>query len=245
MQGEIARFVDFLYAVYGALGFTQIEIRLATRPEKRLGTEEMWDRAEGALAEALRGKNLPYVVSEGEGAFYGPKLEFHITDALGRPWQLGTIQVDYNLPERFELEYIGADNTAHRPVMLHRAILGSLERFLGVFIEHVAGAFPAWLAPEQVSLLPITDEQIPYAQGVADRMRAAGLRVVVDTSNEKLGAKIRASRSMRHPFDAVIGKQEVEANALKLRSRDKGELGVLGLEDAIARRLDETRPPTI
>lgn len=245
MQGEIAAFVDFLFEVYGALGFHKVEIRLATRPDKRLGTEEMWDRAEGALADALKSKGLAYVVSEGEGAFYGPKLEFHVTDAIGRPWQLGTIQVDYNLPERFELEYIGPDNAAHRPVMLHRAILGSLERFLGVYIEHVAGAFPTWLSPEQIVLLTVADRHVAYAREIADQMTALGIRVLVDESNEKLGAKIRAGRLMRYPYLGVIGDKEVEGRGVALRSREAGDLGFMPVEQVITRLQAEGQPPKL
>ncbi|MFO0556442.1 MAG: threonine--tRNA ligase [Polyangiales bacterium] len=243
MQDEIAKFMDFFYDVYRALAFDKIEIRLATRPEKRLGTDAMWDQAEAALAKGLEARNLPYVISEGEGAFYGPKLEFHITDAIGRPWQLGTIQVDYNLPERFELEYIGADNTAHRPVMLHRAILGSIERFLGVYIEHVAGAFPVWLAPEQLALLTVADRHNDFAHQVRAELEAKGLRVVVDDSNEKLGGKIRNARNLRIPYLGVIGDKEVEARALALRSRTEGELGSIALDTVIERLLKESAYP--
>jgi threonyl-tRNA synthetase len=243
MQDEIAKFMDFFFDVYRALAFDKIEIRLATRPEKRLGTDAMWDQAEAALAKGLEARNLPYVISEGEGAFYGPKLEFHITDAIGRPWQLGTIQVDYNLPERFELEYIGADNTAHRPVMLHRAILGSIERFLGVYIEHVAGAFPVWLAPEQLALLTVADRHNDFAHQVRAELEAKGLRVVVDDSNEKLGGKIRNARNLRIPYLGVIGDKEVEARSLALRSRTEGELGSIALDAVIERLLKESAYP--
>ncbi|MEI8257636.1 MAG: threonine--tRNA ligase, partial [Deltaproteobacteria bacterium] len=245
MEGEIASFVDFLYAVYKALGFVKIEVRLATRPEKRLGTDVMWDQAEAALADALESKEIAFVVSDGEGAFYGPKLEFHITDALGRPWQLGTIQIDYNLPERFGLEYVGSDNTAHRPVMLHRAILGSIERFLGVYIEHVNGAFPAWLAPEQIALLTVADRHAPYAHEIAREMTAKGLRVIVDDSNEKLGAKIRGARMMRHPNLGVIGDKEVEGRGVALRTREAGELGFTPLDQVIERLQRDGTPPSL
>jgi threonyl-tRNA synthetase len=245
MQDEIAKFMDFFYAVYKALAFEKIEIRLATRPEKRLGTDEMWDKSEAALAKGLEARGLPYVISEGEGAFYGPKLEFHITDAIGRPWQLGTIQVDYNLPERFELEYIGADNTAHRPVMLHRAILGSLERFLGVYIEHVAGAFPVWLAPEQIALLTVADRHNDFAHEIRAEMEAKGIRVIVDDSNEKLGGKIRAARNLRIPYLGVVGDKEVEARSISVRSRIEGELGSIPLADVIARITKEGEFPTL
>lgn len=243
MQDEIAKFMEFFYDVYKALAFDKIEIRLATRPEKRLGTDAMWDQAEAALAKGLEARSLPYVISEGEGAFYGPKLEFHITDAIGRSWQLGTIQVDYNLPERFELEYIGADNTAHRPVMLHRAILGSIERFLGVYIEHVAGAFPVWLAPEQIALLTVADRHNDYAHQIKNELEAKGLRVVVDDSNEKLGGKIRNARNLRIPYLGVIGDKEVEARAVALRSRTEGELGSIALDAVIERLVKESAYP--
>ena len=245
MQPEIASFVDFLYGVYKALGFEKIEVRLATRPEKRMGTDELWDFSESALAEALKSKNIEYIVSEGEGAFYGPKLEFHITDALGRPWQLGTIQIDPNLPERFGLEYVGSDNTPHRPMMLHRAILGSIERFLGVFIEHVAGAFPVWLSPEQITLLTVADRHAPYAHEIAAEMRAKGLRVIVDDSNEKLGAKIRAARMMRLPYLGVIGDKEVEGRGVALRSREAGELGFTPLDQVMTRLQTEGALPVV
>ena len=245
MQDEIASFLQFFYAVYKALGFEKIEVRLATRPEKRLGTDAMWDQSEGALAEALRSRSIPYVISEGEGAFYGPKLEFHVTDALGRPWQLGTIQIDDNLPERFGLEYIGSDNTPHRPVMLHRAILGSIERFLGVYIEHVGGAFPAWLAPEQIALLTVADRHAPYAHDLAREMTEKGLRVIVDDSNEKLGAKIRGARLMRHPYLGVIGDKEVEGRGVALRSREAGEVGFTPVDQVIARLQTEGTPPAL
>jgi threonyl-tRNA synthetase len=243
MQDEIAKFMDFFYAVYDALAFNKIEIRLATRPEKRLGTDAMWDQAESALSKALDEKKLAYIVSEGEGAFYGPKLEFHITDAIGRSWQLGTIQVDYNLPERFELEYIGADNTAHRPVMLHRAILGSIERFLGVYIEHVAGAFPVWMAPEQIALLTVADRHNDYAHQIRAELEAKGIRVVVDDSNEKLGGKIRNARNLRIPYLGVLGDKEVEARAVALRSRTEGELGSIALDTVIERLVKESAYP--
>jgi threonyl-tRNA synthetase len=243
MQDEIAKFMDFFYAVYDALAFNKIEIRLATRPEKRLGTDAMWDQAEGALSKALDEKKLAYIISEGEGAFYGPKLEFHITDAIGRSWQLGTIQVDYNLPERFELEYIGADNTAHRPVMLHRAILGSIERFLGVYIEHVAGAFPVWMAPEQIALLTVADRHNDYAHQIRAELEAKGIRVVVDDSNEKLGGKIRNARNLRIPYLGVLGDKEVEARAVALRSRTEGELGSIALDTVIERLVKEGAYP--
>lgn len=244
-QGEISKFVDFLFGIYDCLGFKKIEIRLATRPENRLGTDSMWDQSENSLAEALRAKNLEFIISEGEGAFYGPKLEFHITDAIGRSWQLGTVQVDYNLPERFELEYIGADNTAHRPVMIHRAILGSIERFMSVFIEHTNGAFPVWLAPEQIALLTVADRHNDYAYELKNAFEEKGIRVIVDDSNEKLGAKIRTARNMRIPYLGVLGDKEVEAKSLSVRSREQGELGSIPMAELLARLVNESVVPLV
>ncbi len=245
VDAEIQGFVDLLYQVYAALGLTDISIKLATRPEKRAGTDEQWDTAEAVLAEALKKKNLPYEVLPGEGAFYGPKLEFHVKDAIKRSWQLGTIQVDYALPDRFELEFIGEDGHAHRPVMLHRAILGSLERFLGVYIEHVAGAFPVWLAPEQVSLVTVSEKQLEYAEEAAAYLRGKGLRVVTDLGADKLGAKIRNARLMRYPYIAVIGDKEAVARTLSIRSRQEGELGALPLPMFAEKLLAEATPPRL
>src|SRR4051812_44705494 len=238
IQPEIQSFVDLLFQVYGALGLSDISIKLATRPEKRVGTDAQWDAAETALAEALKQKGLSYEVSPGEGAFYGPKLEFHVRDAIKRSWQLGTIQVDYALPDRFGLEFIGDDGKAHRPVMLHRAILGSLERFLGVYIEHVAGGFPVWLAPEQVCLVTVSEKQAAYAEEAAGYLRNRGLRAITDLGADKLGAKIRNARLMRYPYIAVIGDKEAAARTLSIRSREQGELGPVPLS-AFAERLVE------
>jgi threonyl-tRNA synthetase len=245
IQPEILGFVDLLYQVYDALGLTDISVKLATRPEKRIGNDAQWDAAEKALADALREKNLPFEFSPGEGAFYGPKLEFHVKDAIKRSWQLGTIQVDYGLPDRFELEFVGEDGHAHRPVMLHRAILGSLERFMGVYIEHVAGAFPVWLAPEQVALVTVSEKQVEYAREAASYLRAKGLRVVTDLGADKLGAKIRNARLMRYPYIAVIGDKEAMARTLSIRSRQDGELGALPLPMFAEKLLAEATPPRL
>jgi threonyl-tRNA synthetase len=245
IQAEIQSFVDLLYQVYGALDLSDVSIKLATRPEKRVGTVEQWDQAETALADALRVKSLPFDFSPGEGAFYGPKLEFHVRDALRRSWQLGTIQLDYAMPDRFELEFIGNDGAAHRPVMLHRAILGTFERFLAVYIEHVGGAFPVWLAPEQVTLVTVGEKHVAYAEEVAAYLRARDLRVVTDLGSDKLGAKIRNARLMRCPYIAVIGDKEVEARTLSIRSREKGELGAMPLAEFAEQLVKEAQPPQI
>jgi threonyl-tRNA synthetase len=245
IQPEIQSFLDLLYRIYGALGLTDIRIKLATRPEKRVGSDEQWDDAEKALADALRHKNLPFEIAPGEGAFYGPKLEFHVRDAIKRSWQLGTIQVDYSMPDRFELGYVAEDGHTKRPVMLHRAILGSLERFLGVYIEHVAGAFPVWLAPEQVALVTVSEKQVDYANDAASYLRGKKLRVVTDLGADKLGAKIRTARLMRYPYIAVIGDKEATTRTLSIRSRQDGELGPIPLPAFADRLLVEAVPPRL
>ncbi len=244
-QQEIQSFVDLLYQVYAALGLNDVSIKLATRPDPRAGTDAQWDAAEKALADAMGAKGLAFEYSPGEGAFYGPKLEFHVKDAIKRSWQLGTIQVDYVLPDRFELGFIGEDGQAKRPVMLHRAIFGSLERFLGGDIEHVAGAFPVWLAPEQVSLVTVSEKQVEYAREVASYLRSKGLRVVTDLGADKLGAKIRNARLMRYPYIAVIGDKEAMARTVSVRSRQGGELGAMPLPMLAEKLLEEATPPRI
>ena len=245
VQSEIGQFLDLVHEVYRDFGFTDVRIVLATRPDERLGTDEVWDKSEAALEEGIKDKGLPYEIAEGEGAFYGPKIEFHLKDALGRPWQLGTMQADFNLPERFDLSYVGKDNTAHRPVMLHRAILGSVERFYGVLIEHVGGAFPTWIAPEQVTLLTISEKFNDFALEAKAELEAAGIRVITDLTDDKLGAKVRRGRLMRIPYLGVIGEKEVEARGLAVRSRDENkDIGLMPLTDFIARVRAESLPPS-
>lgn len=243
MRSELESFNKLLFEVYRAFRFENVQVKLALRPEKRVGNDAMWDAAEKVLEDVLKETGVPYEVLPGEGAFYGPKLEFHITDALGRDWQLGTMQVDYALPERFDLEYVDSDGQTKRPVMLHRAILGSVERFFGVYIEHCAGKFPMWLSPEQVSLLTVSEKQADFAQRTAERLRSHGLRVVVDAGSDKLGAKIRNARNQRLPYFAVIGEQEVENGSLSVRSRDEGELGSLSIDQFIERAVTEAAWP--
>jgi threonyl-tRNA synthetase len=243
--GEIGRFIDLVYRVYQDFGFTEVRIAIATRPAERLGTDEMWDVSEKALIDGVEAKGLKYDIAEGEGAFYGPKIEFHLKDALGRSWQLGTMQVDPNLPERFDLHYVATDNVKPRPVMLHRAILGSIERFFGVLLEHVGGNFPVWLAPEQVALLTVNESCDAYANEVATLMRKKGYRVVTNLSNDKLGAKIKEARNQRIPYLAVIGEKEVEARTLSVRSRDEGkELGAIPLDEMMSKLAIESLPPS-
>ena len=244
IEGEIQAFLKLLYEVYAAMKFERVDIKLATRPEKRIGSDDLWDRAEHALAEALKHAGLAFEVLPGEGAFYGPKLEFHIEDALKRSWQLGTIQLDYGLPEKFDLEYVGADGQQHRPVMLHRAILGSLERFMSLFIEHTAGAFPVWLAPEQAAIVTVSEKQNAYAEEVARFLRGQGFRVTVDLSADKLGAKIRNARLLRVPYVCVVGDKEAENRQVAPRSRDLNkDLGPMALDDFAQRLATEATPP--
>jgi len=245
VQDEIRAFLDLVYEVYRDFGFSDVRIVIATRPEKRIGEDAVWDRAEEALEEAVKAKGLPYEIAEGEGAFYGPKVEFHLKDAIGRPWQLGTIQADFTLPERFDLTYVGEDNTTHRPVMLHRAILGSIERFFGVLTEHVGGSFPLWLAPEQIALLTVSEKFNDYARAVQKQLQERGFRVTADLSSDKLGAKIRHARLMRVPYLGVIGQKEVEGDGLAVRSRDENkDLGFIPLSDLIERLERENHPPS-
>ncbi len=233
VAGEIEKFIKLLYEVYNRFAFTDVQVKLALRPEKRVGSEEFWDKSEAALAEGLKRAGLPYENLPGEGAFYGPKVEFHVKDALKRSWQLGTIQHDPNLPERFDLAYIGEDGKEHRPVMLHRAILGSLERFFSVLVEHCGGNFPTWLAPRQAIIVTVTDKVDAYAHEALAVLRAAGIRADIDDSADKLGAKIRNARLARYPYIGVAGAKEAEARALGVRSREKGELGAIGLDDFV------------
>jgi threonyl-tRNA synthetase len=243
VAGEIEKFIGMLREVYDAFQFSDVNIKLATRPEKRLGSDDEWDRSEGALKEGLERAGLPFEITPGEGAFYGPKIEFHVKDALKRSWQLGTIQFDPNLPQRFDLGFVGDDGKQHRPVMLHRAILGSLERFFSVLLEHCAGAFPTWLAPVQVRVLTVSEKSNAYALQVLGEMKARGLRVEADLGPEKLGAKVREGRMSRVPYLVVVGPKDAEAGTVSARSRDAGELGAMTLEAFLGRVLPEATPP--
>ncbi len=234
LEGEIDRELHLIKEMYDVFGFTDVRIALSTRPEKRLGTDAMWDAAESALENSLKRNGLAYHINPGEGAFYGPKLEYQVTDAIGRPWQLGTVQVDYALPERFKLEYIGADNAEHRPVMIHRAILGSLERFIGIIIEHFAGTFPFWLAPVQAVVLPLSEKFTDYGREVLAKLKAAGIRAEIDESNEKLGAKIRNAQLQKVPFMLVVGEKEAASGSVALRERG-GQQSTMSVDALIAK----------
>ena len=230
MKVEMASFLAFIQNVYHTFGFDDLQVELSTRPESRLGTEEMWDQAEGALADAMKEAGMAYEVNPGDGAFYGPKIDFKVVDALKRPWQLGTLQVDYSMPSRFGLIYVKPDGTEGTPVMLHRAILGSLERFMGILIEHCAGAFPTWLAPVQMIVLPITDRAHAFAQTIKERALDLGFRVELDLRNEKVNAKIRDAQLSKIPYMLVLGDREAAAGTVSVRHRHKGDLGAQPLE---------------
>jgi threonyl-tRNA synthetase len=230
---EVQRCLDFGYAIYDTFGF-QPRLELSTRPEKRVGTEEMWDRAEALLAKALDDKGVEYELNPGDGAFYGPKIDLHMTDTIGRSWQLGTVQLDYYMPEQFELTYTGADNAEHRPVMIHRALMGSFERFMGILIEHYAGEFPLWLAPVQAIVLPIADRHEEYAREVQQALTAAGLRADLDDRTESVGRKIREAELRKVPYMLVVGDREAEQRAVALRRHREGDLGTLALDDVVA-----------
>jgi threonyl-tRNA synthetase len=245
IEQEILNFNRLLFEVYAAFDFKNVAVKLALRPEMRIGSDDLWDRAEAALRNALIASNVKFEELPGEGAFYGPKLEFHVTDALKRSWQLGTIQLDYGLPERFDLTYTGKDGLNHRPVMLHRAILGSVERFYGIYLEHCAGKFPVWLAPEQAILVSVTESQTEYIEKLQAELKARGLRIHVDVSSDKLGAKIRNARNLRYPYICVIGDAEAAASTLTVRSATDGELGTLSAADFTARLLEEAKPPRL
>jgi threonyl-tRNA synthetase len=221
---EVERLLNLVKRVYGDFGL-EYQVKLATRPAEFLGEIATWDRAEAGLKAALDAAGLPYALNEGDGAFYGPKIDFDVTDAIGRTWQCATIQLDYQLPQRFDLKYIGADNAEHRPVVIHRAIFGSFERFIALLIEHYAGAFPLWLAPIQAIVLPIADRHLPYARQVLETLAAAGLRAALDERQEKIGYKIREAQLQKVPYMLVVGDREVEEDAVAVRSRAGGDLG--------------------
>ena len=227
---EIRRTVEFALRILRRFGFTEIAAFLSTRPEKAVGEPERWEQATHSLEAALDAEGIAYERDEGGGAFYGPKIDLKIKDAIGRQWQLGTIQFDFNLPERFDLTYVGSDGKQHRPYMVHRALLGSIERFFGILIEHYAGAFPVWLAAEQIRLLPLTDDQLPFAEKLADRLRGEDARVSVDSHADKLGAKIRRAQGDKIPYMLVIGKREAESETVSVRSRTEGDKGAMSID---------------
>ena len=231
---EVLMLIDFFREVYGAFDLSDVELELSTRPAKSIGSDEMWEKAESALKTALDTKGIKYQLNEGDGAFYGPKIDFHIRDVLKRSWQCGTIQLDFSMPERFGLQYVGADGARHTPVMLHRACYGSLERFLGIIIENYAGAFPTWLAPTQVLVIPISEKFSEYATTISEQLLDQGLRVDVNLSDDRVGYKIREASLQKLPYVVVVGEKEASNGTVNVRSRDQGELGEMSLEAFVA-----------
>ena len=240
MKDEIKGVVKLFDEVYSTFGL-KYEIELSTMPEDHIGTVEQWEHNQEILKEAITEMGKSFTINEGDGAFYGPKLDFHLSDSIGRTWQCGTIQLDSQLPERFELEYVGEDGAKHRPVMIHRVVLGSIERFIGVITEHFAGAFPAWLAPVQVKVMPITDRTAEYAKKVAAELESAGVRVETDLRNEKIGYKIREAQSKKIPYMLIVGDKEAEAGTVSVRTRAGGDLGAVALAEFQAKLLEEIR----
>ena len=238
IKSEILGVIKLIDEVYDTLGF-KYNVELSTRPEDSMGSDEEWNMAERSLKEALDEGGLDYKINEGDGAFYGPKIDFHIEDSLGRSWQCGTIQLDFQLPQRFELEYIGSDGGKHRPIVIHRVIFGSIERFIGILIEHFAGKFPVWLSPIQVKVLPISDSFMEYCHEVIDKLRKYGIRCEIDNRSEKIGYKIREARNERVPYMIIVGEKEKNHGNISLRSRDMGEEGSTSLEEFITRVLKE------
>lgn len=233
IEEEITILINLIFEIYNKFGFDDVKVYLSTRPEKFIGSPEVWENSEKSLATALDNTNVKYKINEGDGAFYGPKIDFVVKDSLRRDWQLGTIQLDFSMPERFGLEYVGSDSKIHRPVMIHRAIFGSFERFVGVLTEHYAGYFPLWLAPVQVNILPIADSHKEYAQSIFDKLRIAGLRVKIDKRSEKIGYKIRESENKKIPFMIVVGDKEIEENNISVREHLKGDIGKFELNEFI------------
>ena len=240
LMDEIFGVINLIDSVYKVFGF-KYDLELSTRPEDSMGSDEDWEAATNALRQALDSLDRPYKINEGDGAFYGPKIDFHLHDCIGRTWQCGTSQVDFQMPERFDITYMGADGEKHRPIMLHRVAFGSIERFIGILIEQFAGAFPLWLAPVQVEVIPVSERHLEYAAKVRDQMVAAGLRCELDTRNEKMGYKIREAQMMKIPYMLVVGDKEIENNSVAVRSRAGGDLGVMEPAAFLAKAQEEIR----
>ena len=230
VQDEIKGVARLIDEVYSKFGF-KYHVELSTRPEDSMGTDEEWEMATNALRGALESLGLNYVVNEGDGAFYGPKIDFHLEDSIGRTWQCGTIQLDFQMPQRFDLEYTGADGEKHRPIMIHRVAFGSIERFIGILIEHYAGKFPVWLSPVQVKILPVSEKFADYAEKVSDALKAAGVRVETDDRSEKLGYKIRSAQMEKVPYMLIVGEKEVEGECVSVRRRDEGDIGSMSVDE--------------
>jgi threonyl-tRNA synthetase len=243
VESEILGVMDLIDSFYKVFGF-EYSLELSTRPENSMGTDEQWKMATDALIQALKKNGKPYEINEGDGAFYGPKIDFHLRDSLGRTWQCGTIQLDFQMPERFDLTYTGEDGEKHRPVMLHRVIFGSIERFIAILTEQYAGAFPMWLAPVQAKILPISDAAMEYAEKVMKQLQNGGLRVELDTRNEKIGYKIREAQLQKIPYMLVIGEKEQQNGSISVRGRKSGDLGTMTPEAFLAKAQEEVKSKT-
>ena len=241
LTDEVVGVIDVIDRMYRTFGFEDVRLELSTRPEQSIGTDEQWEMATGALREAMKRRDIRYKVNEGEGAFYAPKIDYHIRDCLGRSWQCGTIQVDLAMPERFDLTYVGPDNQEHRPVMVHRAVLGSIERFLGILIEHYGGDFPLWLAPVQAAVLPVSERAAGYGRGVAEGLRGAGLRAELDDTSDKVGAKIRRATLRKVPYMLIVGENEASAGTVSVRHKTVGDMGTESTEAFLRRATEEVR----
>lgn len=240
IESEIEKVLELIDEFYSHFGF-EYKVELSTRPAEFLGAEEIWDQAEAALESVLKKRGVNYQLNPGDGAFYGPKIDFHILDSLNRSWQCGTVQLDFQMPEKFNCNYVGEDNNLHRPVMIHRAIYGSVERFMAILIEHYAGEFPLWLMPVQAKIIPISEAHVLYAEQVKAQMESVGLRVEVDYRNEKMGLKIREAEKQKIPYMLVIGDKEVENESLAIRKRKDGDLGVMSIKEAVERLKKEIK----
>lgn len=237
--------IDFFLEIYSAFDLNEVMLELSTRPKKSVGSEEVWQKAEAALKNVLERSGRSYKLNPGDGAFYGPKIDFHIRDAIGRTWQCGTIQLDFSMPARFELEYVGQDGARHTPVMIHRACFGSVERFMGVLVEHFAGSFPLWLSPMQVQVIPISEKFMGYAREVNEKLLDSGLRSEIATGDARLGYKIREATVQKIPYVLVVGEKEQESGEVNARSRDKGEFGSMSLDAFIGQLEPATIPQKI
>ncbi|MEC1892398.1 threonine--tRNA ligase [Cytobacillus firmus] len=238
IEAEIDKILVLIDEFYSHFGF-DYKVELSTRPEEYMGSQEMWERAEGALESVLKNKEVNYQINPGDGAFYGPKIDFHILDSLGRSWQCGTVQLDFQMPQKFNCSYVGEDNKLHLPIMIHRAIFGSVERFMAILIEHFAGDFPLWLSPVQAKIIPISDAHAEYADFVKSQLESAGIRAEVDFRTEKMGLKIREAEKQKIPYMLVIGDKEMEQQSLALRKRKEGNIGVMSIEEVIERFVNE------
>ena len=237
---EIKGVIRIIDEVYSLFGF-KYHVELSTRPEDSMGSDEDWEMATNGLKSALDGLGIDYVVNEGDGAFYGPKIDFHLEDSLGRTWQCGTIQLDFQLPLRFEAEYVGEDGAKHRPIMIHRVVFGSIERFIGILIEHYAGKFPTWLAPVQVKVLPVSDKSRDYATGVYEKLKEAGIRAEIDKRDEKIGYKIREAQLQKIPYMLILGEKEAQSGLISVRKADKGDLGSQTFDEFVTALKEEIK----